>query len=106
MPGIYCETVFVAKLPFTPPNDPIGEARAEWLATQRRDAFNELSVPATGIKLNQWAGRLIRTETDQGTVVCYDKRLTDTAYGRRILSGMPKFTLSTRVKGEEVNSQP
>lgn len=100
LPGAYCETVFVAKLPFTPPSDPIGEARAEWLATQRRDAFNELSVPATSIKLNQWAGRLIRTETDQGTVVCYDKRLTDTAYGRRILSGMPKFALSTRVRGE------
>ena len=114
LPGAYCETVFVAKLPFTPPSDPIGEARAEWLATQRRDAFNELSVPATGIKLNQWAGRLIRTETDQGTVVCYDKRLTDTAYGRRILSGMPKFTLSTRQsarqstrgKSEEINRQP
>ncbi len=100
LPGNYCETVFVAKLPFTPPSDPIGEARAEWLATQRRDAFNELSVPAAGIKLNQWAGRLIRTESDQGTVVCYDKRLTDTAYGRRILSGMPKFALSTRNMGE------
>ncbi len=109
LPGAYCETVFVAKLPFTPPSDPIGEARAEWLATQRRDAFNELSVPATGIKLNQWAGRLIRTESDQGTVVCYDKRLTDTAYGRRILSGMPKFALSIRVKdkvkGEAINNQ-
>lgn len=101
LPGRYCETVFIAKLPFAPPTDPISEARAEWLTRQRRDAFAELSVPAAGVRLNQWAGRLIRTEQDTGTVICYDKRLTDTGYGRRILAGMPAFRVSQRMGGEE-----
>lgn len=91
LPGAYCETVMVAKLPFTPPTDPVGQARAEWLQSLGRDAFTELVVPATSIKLNQWVGRLIRTEQDRGQVICYDKRLSDTAYGRRILQGLPAF---------------
>lgn len=91
LPGAYCETVMIAKLPFTPPTDPVGQARSEWLQSRGRDAFSELVVPATSIKLNQWVGRLIRTEQDQGQVICYDKRLTDTAYGQRLLQGMPAF---------------
>lgn len=96
LPGAYCETLFIAKMPFVPPTDPIGEARAEWLSTQGRDAFAELSVPAAGVKLAQWMGRLIRTEQDLGKVVCYDKRLVETAYGKRILRGMPPFQLLER----------
>lgn len=99
--GAYCETLMLAKLPFQPPTDAIGQARAEWLTTQGRDSFNELSVPATGVKLNQWVGRLIRTEEDTGTVICYDKRLVDTGYGRRLLSGMPPFQVIMRANGEE-----
>lgn len=91
--GRYCETVCIAKLPFQPPNDPIAEARAEWLESQRRDAFSELSVPAASVRMNQWAGRLIRTEEDIGTVICYDKRLLETGYGRQIVKGMPPFDL-------------
>ena len=91
LPGAYCETVMIAKLPFTPPTDPVGQARSEWLQSQGRDAFGELVVPATSVKLNQWVGRLIRTEQDHGQVICYDKRLSDTPYGRRILQGLPAF---------------
>jgi ATP-dependent DNA helicase DinG len=57
LPGALCETVFIAKLPFAPPSDPVDEARAEWLRTVGRDPFNELVIPATGIKLLQWTGR-------------------------------------------------
>lgn len=89
--GRYCETVYIAKLPFQPPTDPIAEARAEWLDSQQRDAFSELSVPAASVRMNQWAGRLIRTEEDRGTVICYDKRLLETGYGRQIVRGMPPF---------------
>lgn len=101
LPGRYCETVFIAKLPFVPPTEPIGEARAEWLTARGRDPFSELSVPATGVKLNQWTGRLIRTEGDIGSVICYDKRLVETGYGRRMLSGMPPFQVTHRTNGEE-----
>jgi ATP-dependent DNA helicase DinG len=91
LPGQLCETVFIAKLPFAPPDDPVGEARAEWLRGVGRDPFSELVVPATAIKLAQWAGRAIRTETDKSFVYCYDRRLSDTSYGQRLLQGLPPF---------------
>lgn len=94
LPGNYCNTLFIAKLPFTPPTDPVDEAKSEWMESTRRDPFNELSVPATGVRLAQWLGRLIRTETDHGTVICYDKRLHETSYGKRILRSMPAFKLT------------
>ncbi len=92
LPGALCESVFIAKLPFSPPDDPVGEARAEWLRAVGRDPFNELVVPATAMRLAQWAGRAIRTETDKAFVYCYDRRLTRTGYGKRLLRGLPPFT--------------
>ena len=96
LPGRLCESVFITKLPFAPPDDPVGEARAEWLRAVGRDPFSELVVPATAMRLAQWAGRAIRTEEDQAHVYCYDKRLTRTSYGQRLLNGLPPFTLVRR----------
>ncbi len=96
LPGALCETVFIAKLPFGSPTDPVDEARAEWLRRIGTDPFNALAVPAAGIKLLQWSGRAIRTEDDRAEVVCYDKRLTQTAYGRRMLAGLPPYQLGKR----------
>jgi ATP-dependent DNA helicase DinG len=100
LPGKLCETVFITKLPFSPPSDPVEEARSEWLKSVGRDPFSELVVPATGIKLLQWTGRAIRTEDDHATVICYDRRLLRQSYGRRMLQGLPPYALSRRVRGE------
>jgi ATP-dependent DNA helicase DinG len=100
LPGLLCETVFIAKLPFASPSDPVEEARAEWLKREGRDPFSELVVPATGIRLLQWTGRAIRTETDQARVVCYDKRLLNQSYGRRMLQGLPPYQVLRRVAGQ------
>ncbi|MFN7155722.1 MAG: ATP-dependent DNA helicase DinG [Acidovorax sp.] len=96
LPGRLCESVFITKLPFAPPDDPVGEARAEWLRAVGRDPFSELVVPATAIRLAQWVGRAIRTEEDVAHVYCYDKRLTRTSYGQRLLKGLPPFSLEQR----------
>ena len=96
LPGRLCESVFITKLPFAPPDDPVGEARAEWLRAVGRDPFSELVVPATAIRLAQWVGRAIRTEEDMAHVYCYDKRLTRTSYGQRLLKGLPPFALEQR----------
>ena len=64
-----------------------------------RDPFNELVIPATGVKLLQWTGRAIRTEEDRAQVICYDKRLTETAYGRRMLAGLPPYQMKKRPTG-------
>ena len=100
LPGRLCESVFITKLPFAPPDDPVGEARAEWLRAVGRDPFSELVVPATAIRLAQWAGRAIRSEDDQAHIYCYDRRLVQTGYGQRLLQGLPPFTLSRVRAGE------
>ena len=99
LPGQLCETVFITKLPFSPPSDPVEEARSEWLKSVGRDPFSELVVPATGIKLLQWTGRAIRAEDDHATVICYDRRLLKTTFGRRMLQGLPPYAVSRRVAG-------
>lgn len=96
LPGLLCESVFIAKLPFASPDDPVSESRAEWLRSAGRDPFSELVVPATAIRLAQWAGRAIRTETDKSFVYCYDRRLVGTSYGQRLLQGLPAFALLRR----------
>jgi len=99
LPGPLCETVFITKLPFAPPSEPVDEARAEWLRSVGRDPFNELVIPATGIKLLQWTGRAIRTEDDHAAVICYDKRLVLQSYGKRMLAGLPPYRLEQRKAG-------
>ena len=96
LPGALCESLFITKLPFAPPDDPVGEARAEWLRSSGRNPFNDLVVPATAIRLAQWVGRAIRTEEDQAHVYCYDRRLVATSYGQQLLKSLPPFTLQKR----------
>ena len=96
LPGRLCESLFITKLSFAPPDDPVGEARAEWLRGAGRDPFSELVVPATAIRLAQWVGRAIRTEEDLAHVYCYDRRLVRTGYGQRLLQGLPPFALQRR----------
>ncbi|MCW5655280.1 ATP-dependent DNA helicase DinG [Hydrogenophaga sp.] len=96
LPGELCEWVFITKLPFASPSDPVGQARADWLKSQGRDPFSELVVPATGARLLQWTGRALRSETDEAVVVCYDARLLRQSYGRRMLKGLPPYRLQQR----------
>ena len=99
LPGELCEWVFITKLPFASPSDPVGQARADWLKAQGRDPFSELVVPATGARLLQWTGRALRTEADEAVVVCYDARLLRQSYGRRMLQGLPPYRLQRRQDG-------
>jgi len=95
LPGRLCESLFITKLPFAPPDAPVDEARAEWLRSNGGNPFNDLVLPATGIRLAQWVGRAIRNETDKAQVYCYDKRLTQTRYGQQLLKSLPAFTKTT-----------
>ena len=93
LPGDYLTHVVITKLPFTVPDDPLQEARREWIEAQGKSAFLELSVPEVGIKLAQGAGRLLRTHTDFGQVTVLDCRLANTIWGRSLLRGLPPFAM-------------
>jgi ATP-dependent DNA helicase DinG len=59
------------------------------LKSQGRDAFNDYFVAEAAISLKQGAGRLIRTETDQGLLVICDTRLRQARYGPRLMRALP-----------------
>lgn len=94
LPGALCEKVLIGKLPFATPSDPVSEVRAEYVESIGGSPFDELVVPAAGVRMLQWTGRAIRTETDAAEIVCFDRRLTERDYGRRILAGLPKYPVS------------
>jgi ATP-dependent DNA helicase DinG len=91
LPGRLCETVVITQLPFAVPTDPVGATYAEWLETQGRNAFVEVSIPQATRTLIQYCGRLIRSETDSGRVVILDTRLLTRRYGARMLAALPAF---------------
>ena len=89
VPGDALQLVIIDKLPFPPPNDPLVEARSKRLEAQGRSPFNDYFVPEAVVALKQGAGRLIRTESDQGVLVLCDNRLVTTGYGRRLIAALP-----------------
>jgi ATP-dependent DNA helicase DinG len=96
LPGDYCRHVVIAKLPFAVPDDPVDAALAEWLESQGRNPFMEISVPDAALRLVQASGRLLRSESDEGRVTILDRRLLTRRYGRAILDSMPPFTRDLR----------
>jgi len=89
VPGDALQLVVIDKLPFPPPHDPLVEARSKRLEAQGRSPFNDYFVPEAVVALKQGAGRLIRTESDQGILVLCDNRLVTTGYGRRLIAALP-----------------
>jgi len=93
LPGDLVEHLLIAKLPFAPPSSPVAEARAEYVESIGGDPFGDLVVPAAGVRMLQWTGRSIRTEEDTSRITCFDSRLTEKDFGRRILKGLPPYRL-------------
>jgi len=91
LPGDYCRHVVIAKLPFAVPDDPIEAALAEWIEAKGGNAFMQVTVPDAALKLVQACGRLLRTESDSGTITLLDRRIVTKRYGRAMLDSLPPF---------------
>ncbi|MCL6637306.1 MAG: DEAD/DEAH box helicase family protein [Alicyclobacillus sp.] len=92
LPGDQLVALVIVRLPFAPPVHPLQQARSERLQAQGLNPFQHLSLPEAIVRFRQGVGRLIRTETDRGIIVVYDKRLLTARYGSkflRALSGIP-----------------
>ena len=94
LPNDHCRHVIIARLPFAPPSDPVEEATAEWMASQGRNPFMELSVPDAALRLAQACGRLIRHEEDRGRITLLDRRIVTMRYGRALLDALPPYRLN------------
>jgi len=93
LPREYCTHVVCAKLPFSVPDSPLEEARREWIESQGRSPFIEITVPETAVRLKQQLGRLIRTDEDHGTATILDRRLVSKRWGGLLMRGLPDFEL-------------
>jgi ATP-dependent DNA helicase DinG len=91
LPGNYCTHVVIAKIPFAVPDQPVESALAEWVESRGGNPFMEITVPDAAIKLVQASGRLLRTETDSGTVTLLDRRVVSRRYGKAMLDSLPPF---------------
>lgn len=85
VPGESLSVVWIDKIPFPSPDDPV----VERLTETDRSAWFTYAVPRAIIEFKQGFGRLIRSATDRGVVVCCDKRLQTKRYGKQFLRAMP-----------------
>jgi ATP-dependent DNA helicase DinG len=94
IPGDDLKGLFVHKIPFPSPQEPITKAMSNYLdGTYGKGAsFRLWSVPHATTMLQQGMGRLIRTTTDTGVIVVADQRLRQYRYGRNIIKDLPSFS--------------
>ena len=89
VPGQALSVVAIVRLPFAVPSDPIVAARSETF----EDSFSEYSLPEAVLRFRQGFGRLIRTRTDRGLAVVFDRRIITKAYGRYFVNSLPECTV-------------
>jgi len=88
-PGPALSCVVLTKLPFSNVGSPLEEARRRFLEENEGDYFRDWSLPKAVMKFRQGFGRLIRSGTDRGAVVCLDSRLLRKGYGKTFLRSLP-----------------
>ena len=89
IPGPALTALLIAKLPFDVPSDPVFAARSETY----ENPFYEYSIPEAVLRFRQGFGRLIRRGSDEGIVICLDKRLLTKRYGDLFLQALPTCTV-------------
>lgn len=92
IPGEALSNVIITRLPFTPPDHPILEAKKE---IYKEKFFEEFSLPEALIKFRQGVGRLIRKADDKGIVVILDKRINNEIYGKKFRDVLPSKNIKT-----------
>ena len=94
VPGDALSLVVIDKLPFASPDDPVLSARIDYMRSTGQNPFFDYQLPHAVINIKQGAGRLIRTEHDQGVLCLCDPRIVDRPYGRFVWRSLPPMRRS------------
>ncbi|MDT0532300.1 RecQ family ATP-dependent DNA helicase [Micromonospora sp. DSM 115977] len=84
-PGETLSYLVIEKPPYPHPDDAVVSARARAAADRGGDPFLDYLVPKTAVLLAQGFGRLIRSETDRGVALVYDRRMQSPGTANRLL---------------------
>lgn len=93
IPGEALSCLVIVRLPFTPPNHPVYQGRAEQIKEQGKNAFMSMALPQAVILFKQGVGRLIRHHLDRGVVVVLDSRIVEARYGKTFLQSLPPYRM-------------
>jgi ATP-dependent DNA helicase DinG len=80
-------------LPFSPPDEPLTEAKCQIIKQQGGNAFTEYSLPEAILRFKQGFGRLIRSDKDRGIMMVFDKRVITAKYGKDFLKSIPSVPM-------------
>lgn len=89
--GKALQLVIIDRIPFSPPDDPLVQARESYLKQKGLNGFAHFQLPEAVMALKQGSGRLIRDQTDRGVLMLCDPRLTTKRYGQSIIDSLPNF---------------
>lgn len=94
VPGDSLICVVIDRLPFCRPDDPVMDALQEL----EDDVFQRYGVPQAIIAFKQGVGRLIRSVSDRGVVVCLDRRVLSKGYGKRFIKSLPPLRVESSIE--------
>ena len=97
VPGKALEFLIIPKLPFSVPDDPIIEARKEYVERKGGNGFMDYILPMAVLYFKQGFGRLIRTKTDTGIAMVLDPRILTKHYGKKFLNSLPECTIINNI---------
>ena len=92
LPGDYCQHVVIMRIPFNVPDDPVIKSQKELLGLE--NAFMQYDVPQASLRLFQACGRLLRSETDRGSITVLDRRIVERKqYCDELVRPLPEFEI-------------
>ncbi|WP_141433308.1 ATP-dependent DNA helicase DinG [Bacillus sp. 03113] len=93
IPGEDLSCLIIVRLPFSPPDEPLTEAKSEKVKQIGGNPFNEISLPEAVLRFKQGFGRLIRAKSDRGIIIVFDRRIVTASYGKTFLQSIPNIPL-------------
>lgn len=99
IPGESLRSLFIYKIPYDRPDNPLIKARCHEIDEKDGDSFAEYYEPLAALAIKQGFGRLIRKATDTGIAIFLDE---DLMKKHRILGSLPEGVSVVRAEPEEI----